>query len=287
MVEEEDVDSITGDTGQRKGRRAHGIEGSSLLAADANVRAVSSSPDAVRQHYDSHLAPIYTWMVGDVEAALQRSRDLFAAAGLEAGAHGIAVDLGCGFGLQSIPLAELGHDVVALDRCAGLLVELRVRAGALPVRTVQADLLEFPGHLAAPADVIVCMGDTLTHLPTPEVVDALLHLAAANLAPGGLLALTFRDYVGNELKGAQRFIPVRSDGDRILTCFLGYGDGFVDVHDLLHTRTPEGWKQSVSCYRKLRLDRFAVAAKLAKEGLGVVRNDVESGLVTILARRNR
>ena len=65
------------------------------------------------------------------------------------------------------------------------------------------------------------------------------------------------------------------------------GDGFVDVHDLVHTRTPEGWKQSVSSYRKRRLDRSAVAANLAVEGLDVVRNDVERGLVTILARRNR
>ena len=57
------------------------------------------------------------------------------------------------------------------------------------------------------------------------------------------------------------------------------GDGFVDVHDLVHSRTPEGRKQSVSCYRKGRLDRIAVAADL-------VQNDVERDLVTILARRN-
>ncbi len=60
----------------------------------------------------------------------------------------------------------------------------------------------------------------------------------------------------------------------------------MDVHDLVHTRTPVGWHQSVSCYRKLRLDRHAVAAVLAAEGLVVVRNDVERGLVTLLARRS-
>ncbi len=64
------------------------------------------------------------------------------------------------------------------------------------------------------------MGDTLTHLPTTAAVDELLHLAATNLAPGGSLALTFRDYVGNELEDAQRFIPVRSDSERELMCFL-------------------------------------------------------------------
>ena len=239
----------------------------------------------VQKHYDTHLAPIYVWMVGDVAAALQRNRDFFATAGLKPGSCGIAVDLGCGFGLQSIPLAELGHEVVALDLSAELLADLRARTGALPVRAIQDDLLNFPRHLPAPAEVIVCMGDTLTHLPSLAAVNELLRLATTNLAVGGLLALTFRDYVGAELKGAQRFIPVRSDEVRILTCFLEYGDGFVDVHDLVHTRVAAGWQQSVSSYRKLRLDRQSVAAELAGLGLEVVRHDVERGLVTLLARK--
>jgi SAM-dependent methyltransferase len=239
----------------------------------------------VQRHYDTHLAPIYVWMVGDVAAAWQRSRDFFAAAGLKPGARGLAVDLGCGFGLQAIPLAELGYEVTALDFNAELLGELRARAGALPVRAVQDDLLNFPGHLTAPANVIVCMGDTLTHLPSLAAVHELLRLAVTNLAPGGLLALTFRDYVGAELKGEQRFIPVRSDDQRILTCFLEYGDGFVDVHDLVHARVPGGWRQSVSRYRKLRLDRHTVTAGLTSLGLEIVRHGVERGLVTLLAKR--
>ncbi len=239
----------------------------------------------VQRHYDTHLAPIYVWMVGDVAAALQRSRDFFAAAGLKPGAHGLAVDLGCGFGLQAIPLAELGYEVVALDFSTELLTELRARAGALPVRATQDDLLNFERHLTAPANVIVCMGDTLTHLPSRAAVSELLQLATANLAPGELLALTFRDYVGAELKGAARFIPVRSDEARVLTCFLEYGDGFVEVHDLVHNRGPEGWRQSVSSYRKLRLDRHTVAAELSALGLSLVRHEVERGLVTLLARK--
>ena len=239
----------------------------------------------VQRHYDTHLAPIYVWMVGDVAAALQRSRDFFAAAGLKAGARGIAVDLGCGFGLQAIPLAELGYEVTALDFSTELLTELRARTGALTVRAIQDDLLNFPHHLTAPADLIVCMGDTLTHLPSRAAVSELLQLATANLAPGGLLALTFRDYVGAELTGAARFIPVRSDEARILTCFLEYGDGFVEVSDIVHTRVPEGWRQSVSSYRKLRLDRHTLTAELVSQGLVVERHDVERGLVTLLARR--
>ncbi|HTH49169.1 MAG TPA: class I SAM-dependent methyltransferase [Candidatus Limnocylindria bacterium] len=239
----------------------------------------------VQRHYDNHLAPIYVWMVGDVGAALQRNRDFFAAAGLKGGSNGVAVDLGCGFGLQAIPLAELGYKVTALDFSAELLTELRASTGALPMRVIQDDLLHFPRHLTAPAEVIVCMGDTLTHLPSRAAVSELLERVTASLAPGGLLALTFRDYVGAEPKGVPRFIPVRSDDTRILTCFLEYGDGFVDVHDLVHIRTSEGWRQSVSSYRKLRLDRHSVAAELSGLGFAVVRHDAERGLVTLLARK--
>jgi hypothetical protein len=99
----------------------------------------------VQRHCDTHLAPIYVWMVGDVAAAL--------------GAAGISSRLpacspgrawasrsifGCGFGLQAIPLAELGYGVVALDFSAELLGELRSRVGTLPIRTCSGGRAEFP-----------------------------------------------------------------------------------------------------------------------------------------------
>ena len=50
------------------------------------------------------------------------------------------MDLGCGLGLQAIPLAELGHEVVALD----LGAELLARIDALLVPAVPGDWLNFP-----------------------------------------------------------------------------------------------------------------------------------------------
>lgn len=67
-----------------------------------------------------------------------------------------AVDLGAGFGLHAIPLARRGFSVVAIDSYQPLLQELDERAGTLPIRTVNTDLLGFRAHLNAPAALIVC-----------------------------------------------------------------------------------------------------------------------------------
>jgi predicted TPR repeat methyltransferase len=82
--------------------------------------------------------------------------------------------------------------------------------GALiSLRTVNADLLAFRTHTPKPVDVIVCMGDTLTHLPNQSSVESLFGDVAASLSPGGLFAATFRDYVSAPLQGDARFILVR------------------------------------------------------------------------------
>jgi hypothetical protein len=64
---------------------------------------------------------------------------------------------------------------------------------------------------------------------------------------GGAFIVTFRDY-SLALIGEKRFIPVRSDADRMLTCFLEYDDDAVTVHDIPHERDGTAWQQRVSAY---------------------------------------
>src|ERR1700686_4803739 len=104
-------------------------------------------------------------MIGDVDAATARADAELDDIGLPSNATGTAVDLGAGFGLHSLPLARRGYKVIAIDTYEPLLQELRSRAGALAISTVNADLLDLRSYVAQPADVILCMGDTLTHLP--------------------------------------------------------------------------------------------------------------------------
>jgi SAM-dependent methyltransferase len=241
--------------------------------------------DPVQAHYQNLLAPVYSWMVGDLWAALARSRELLAAVGLGAGS-GLAVDLGAGFGLHAIPLAEAGFHVVALDSSATLLEELgrleHLAASGPAIQSVLGDLRAFRALVPGPCAAVVCLGDTLTHLGSPAEVEAVIRDAAVTLVPGGRLVLGFRDHSGPPREGTARFIPVRSDDERILTCFLEYGPAHVDVHDLLHERQGEAWSLKVSAYRKLRLEPRWVAERMSAAGLRVEAVAAPPGVATLV-----
>jgi SAM-dependent methyltransferase len=234
-------------------------------------------------HYKTHLGPVYAWMLGDLDAAFER-----AAAEIEAlplpRRTGLAVDLGAGLGLHSVALAARGFEVIAIDNCPTLLDELLGRCGGLTVTAHNADLLDFPAYLKGlRPEVIVCMGDTLTHLPDLSAAEALLAMVAASLPHQGVFATTFRDYAGRTLHGDERFISVRADEERILACFLEYGEDHVVVHDLLHEKQDGRWRQSISSYPKIRLAPEWVAARLSANGFAVKRDTTASGMTRIVA----
>jgi 2-polyprenyl-3-methyl-5-hydroxy-6-metoxy-1,4-benzoquinol methylase len=237
----------------------------------------------VEEHYARHLGPVYAWMVGDIDAALARSDLELDALTVAPRGTGTAIDLGAGIGLHAIPLARRGFRVIAVDSAELLLQEMASCACALPIRTVKADLVDFGAHARASADIILCMGDTLTHLPTHAAVASLLNSAAAKLNPGGIFAATFRDYATAPLQGDARFIPVRSDAERILTCFLEYADTTVTVHDLLQQHEGSMWRLRVSSYPKLRLAPQWVADQLTSLGLTVHRDTAAGGMIRIRA----
>ena len=239
---------------------------------------------SVTVHYQNLLAPIYLWMAGGLETALAKGAAEIADLFPPGTGPVAAVDLGAGFGMHAIPLARRGCPVIAVDSSPLLLGELARQAQGLPVKTVEDDLLAFPRHLQAPTQLILCMGDTLTHLPQLDAVRQLFALAARALPPGGRFVASFRDYSA-ELAGTERFIPVRSDADRILTCFLEYAADHVTVHDLLHERQGEGWQLRVSAYRKLRLAPDWVVAGLRENGFAVRVEPGLAGLLRVVATR--
>jgi hypothetical protein len=96
--------------------------------------------------------------------------------------------------------------------------------------------------------------------------------------------VTFRDY-SVPLLGDERFIPVRSDDTRILTCFLEYEPEAVVVHDVLHQRTAQGWQTRVSHYRKLRLSPEHLIGSLQYGGFNVRREAGTRGMVRLVAQR--
>jgi SAM-dependent methyltransferase len=242
---------------------------------------------SVHEHYDDVLSPHYSRMFGEFEAKVDEQQALLQRLGVIApSGDRVAVDLGCGPGFQSIALARLGFRVVAIDLCRRLLAELDARARGLPVESIVGDIRDVAELAPATAELIVCMGDTLSHLAHADEVERVFDGAARRLAVDGRLVLTFRDLSGR-LEELDRFIPVFASDDLIMTCFLEYEPASVKVHDLIWVREPHGWRFRKGAYRKLRLGAEAVAAQLERAGFTVERHQAPAGMVALVGTVHR
>lgn len=238
----------------------------------------------VDEHYRAVLAGIYSWMFGGFDAGLAQNREFFDRHGIVSAGSGRAVDLGCGCGFQTIPLAERGFDVTAIDLDHELLDELEQHRGSLPILTVRDDMRNFESHLDSAVELVVCMTDTLLHLDSLEAVRDLVARVYAALEPGGAFIASFRD-LSTPARELDRFIPVRSDANNILLCFLEYEPEHVKVHDLVYRRNDARWHFSKSFYRKLRLSADTFRALLAAEGFNIEGSPAAGASVTAIARK--
>ena len=239
----------------------------------------------VKQHYEEVLADVYSWMYGGFEINIQRNKEFIVSNKLiPDGPAAAAVDLGAGCGYTSIPLAEAGYSVTAIDLSSRLLEELKENSGGLPINTVQGDLLDFDSITKADADLFVCMTDTLLHLVSRDLVSLLFRKVCSALNPGGKFIISFRDLTF-ELKDTDRFIPVRSDDNTVFTCFLEYEEDIVRVHDIVYRKIEGKWKLYKSFYHKLRLSKEWVKEQLIQYGFKMNKSNVENGFITIIASK--
>lgn len=236
---------------------------------------------SVRDHYERHLAPYYAWICGGVEFSLAQNRNFFKTHNIHPIDTGWAFDLGAGCGFQSIPLAEIGFQVVAMDLSARLLKELKDIASHLPITTICDDLLNFCNYNPGGIELVVCMGDTLTHLKTLAEVAALIQQAYATLVPGGCMILSFRNLTA-ALVGLDRFIPVRSNDSTIFTCFLEYEKNTVTVHDIVYEKKKGLWDMHKSAYRKLIIPPAWTRNYLQQVGFKIEFYDDTNGLIFII-----
>jgi 2-polyprenyl-3-methyl-5-hydroxy-6-metoxy-1,4-benzoquinol methylase len=235
-----------------------------------------------KDHYDKHLGNFYSWMTGDFNQRQLSEQKVFQDLGILTGERRLAFDLGAGHGIQSIALANLGYEVKAVDFNRQLLEELTLNRGSLPITVHQQDMREFLETNDDQADLIVCMGDTITHLESLNAIDHLLRLIKKRLRAKGSVVISFRELT-TELKGGARFIPVKSDDKRILTCFLDYYPDHVLVHDLLWERGPNGWTQTVSAYPKQRLSSETLEKKMKENKLTVTKSLLSNGMIVLAA----
>jgi SAM-dependent methyltransferase len=114
--------------------------------------------------------------------------DLVALAGLEPGAR--VLEIGCGTGQATLPLAKRGFQIVAVELGPALAAVARRNLASFPaVDVVVANFEDWPLP-AEPFDLVVCA--TAFHWLDPVIR---LQKTAAALRPGGALAVIMTEHV--------------------------------------------------------------------------------------------
>jgi len=237
-----------------------------------------------KEHYEKHLAGFYSWMAGDFETKEKEFRTFLQTHFIFPSTSKVAIDLGAGHGIQSSALAKSGFKVWAVDFNKQLLDELKTNCTGLDVTAIEQDMRLVTKYEDLSPELLVCWGDTLTHLENESDIERFIEYSCDILKEGGKFILSFRDYAEKRI-GDARFIPVKSDEGRILTCFLEYTPTHVVVTDLLHELKNGNWEQKVSCYNKFRITGDEITALLEENNMTITVQEEVNGMITIVAKK--
>ncbi|MBF0548674.1 MAG: class I SAM-dependent methyltransferase [Candidatus Riflebacteria bacterium] len=239
--------------------------------------------NTVKEHYENHLGNFYSWMTGDIVPAVKSQEAEFKELKILPQKEGNAIDLGSGHGIQALALDSLGFNTTAIDFNSQLLCELEKNSVGSKIRVVNDDILNVQNYKSLRPEIISCCGDTISHLHNLEVLGKFFADCNKTLIENGRIFLTFRDY-SNELSGTQRFLPVKSDDFKILTCVLDFSKESVQVTDLLYEKKNGSWVMNVSSYEKIRLTVGMVESKLLETGF-LIEFKEAGRMNTLLARK--
>lgn len=236
-----------------------------------------------KNHYENHLSNYYSWIYGGNEENIQKNRQFFEFYKIKPFSSKVAIDLGAGSGFQSIPLSQIGFRVTAVDFCKKLLNEIDKKE--FNIEIIEDDILKYQNYSNRNPELIICMGDTITHLPDLDSVIGLIDNSYKELISKGKIILTFRDLTF-ELKESERFIPVKNDSDKIFTCFLEYHSDYLDVYDIVNEYKNDKWIQKVSTYKKIIISEEEIKTIFHDLGFKIDFYNKEKGMITIIGSKN-
>ncbi len=187
------------------------------------------------------------------------------------------LDAACGTGMHAIALARRGHSVVGADISPAMVEQARANAAAAGVRVsfVVAGLGELAGRLGRDFDAVLCLGNSLPHLLTPEALHAALADFAACLRPGGTLLIQNLNY-DRILARRERWMEPQShrEGEREYIFLRLYDfdlDGLLTFHVVTLQREGTGpWQQRVVSTRLRPLRRAELTAALERAGFAEI-----------------
>ncbi|PJZ75651.1 class I SAM-dependent methyltransferase [Leptospira neocaledonica] len=234
-------------------------------------------------HYENFLAEKYSWMLGDLSAKEKDQLEFFRSFEISPQGNGVAWDLGAGSGIQSIPLEELGFQVLAIDFSQKLLSEIKVRKPNTTISTRVADIRsrDLYQEVSPSPEILLCMGDTITHLESEKDWESTVSLWSNFLSAGSKLILGYRDLSYGKV-GDKSIFVVRSEESRIFTCQLQFTLNRVEVTDIFHEKSNGAWTVSSSSYNKLILPAEDLIRTVSQKNFELKRKDEKNGMKFLL-----
>ena len=192
------------------------------------------------------------------------------------------LDAACGSGMHAIELARKGFSACGADISPKMikLADLNARASGVNVLFKEAFLgnlsYEFNQAPDFPFDMIICMGNSLPHLLTKELLQSALIDMAACLSPRGQLILQHRNFDAI-LKKRERWFKPQSYKEKneewIFIRFYDFdADGLITFNILrLHHLQNNEWQQDILSTRLYPLKQDFLVDLLQDCGFSNIR----------------
>ena len=171
------------------------------------------------------------------------------------------LDVGCGTGEHLAWFSARGLRACGLEPDESMFRELQRRRWPGPVPTLlQAGVEALPGACRAPADLILCLGNTLAHLPDREGAQGAVRRMAEALSPRGRLVVQTVNFDRVLEEGSASFPVIERTlpGGSRIAFFREYDLSALPEHILFKTRlvTPAGERRAAWPLVPLRRDEL-------------------------------
>jgi glycine/sarcosine N-methyltransferase len=209
----------------------------------------SDSAASPAAFYDD-LSDSYHRLYGDWSQAIrEQARALDR---LLASRHALAtlriLDCAVGIGTQALGLLQLGHEVWGTDLSSAAIRRARSesRRRRLDARLAVADMRKLP-FSAYSFDVVICLDNSVAHLPSLEHIERALREMVRVTRPGGSVIVSIRDYEAARAQRLPGTLPqVNHTSGQETIAFQAWdwsADGcHYDLQHFVLTRVDESWR---------------------------------------------
>ncbi len=158
-------------------------------------------------------------------------------------ANGSVLELGCGTGRYTIPLAEKGFNVTGLDIVPGMLAHAHKKAGKLPISWVEEDVRNF--NLDQKFAFIYEVGSMFEHLLTRADQEAMLFCVRQHLVENGrFLISTFFTKPSRMVTNFEETAWFKYEDDEGRTIQVSGTDEYDAVNQIRHETAYRRWQDA-------------------------------------------